>query len=124
MVAVSTAAASSPASARILGPIRTAGCRRTVMTCCSFGRRYLLTAAGPVGPRVGSLIGSQVVDEFSQRGAGVVEYVVGVMDYVCGTGGLGGKVEENEDDDRQRYDLLQHPDYIPAHSSASDAKDQ
>src|SRR5215467_12772020 len=115
-VAVSTPAASSPASAWTLGPIRTAGCRRTVMTCCSFGRRYLLTAAGPVGPRVGSLIGSQVVDEFGQRGAGVVEPVVGVMNYVCGAGGLGGEVEHDEDDDRPRYDLLQHPDHLPAHS--------
>src|SRR5262252_9835423 len=52
-VALSTPATSRPASVRALGPIRTAGCRRTVMTWCSFGRRYLLTAVGPDDTRDG-----------------------------------------------------------------------
>src|SRR5260370_4543492 len=112
-VAVSTAAASSPASARTLGPIRTAGCRRTVMTCCSFGRRYPLTAAGPPPPPVSSLMCSKVVHECGQRGGGRVEPVVGVVNYICGAGGLGGEVEHDEDDDRPRYNLLQHPDHLP-----------
>src|SRR5260370_38323307 len=112
-VAVSTAAASSPASARTLGPIRTAGRRRTGMTCCSFGRRYRLTAAGPPAPRVGSLMCSKVVHECGQRGGGRVEPVVGVGNYICGAGGLGGEVEHDEDADRPRYDLLQHPDHLP-----------
>src|SRR5258708_7507529 len=113
-VAVSTPAASSPASARTLGPIRTAGCRRTVMTCCSFGRRYRLTAAGPVAPRAGSLMSSKGVHEFSQRASGRVEPVVRVMNYICRAGCVGGEVVHDEDDDRPRYDLLQHPDHLPA----------
>src|SRR5580658_3850090 len=60
IVALSTAAASRPASASRLGPRSSAGCLRVVITCCSLGRRYLLTDAGPVVLlRVGTILGSE-----------------------------------------------------------------
>src|ERR1700728_1258341 len=84
-VALSRAATSRPASVRRLGPIRMAGCRRVCMTCCSLGRRYLLTAAGPLAARLVTLIGSERVHECGQRVGGTVQAIICVVDEVPGS---------------------------------------
>src|ERR1700733_10757666 len=109
-VALSRAATSRPASVRRLGPIRMAGCRRVCMTCCSLGRRYLLTAAGPLAARLVTLIGigSERVHECGQRGSGIVHAVIGVVDEAPGSRRLGGDIENDEEHDRPCDDLLHH----------------
>ena len=48
-----------PASVKAIERARMAGCLRTVTTRSSYGKRYLLTAAGPIWPGEINLIWSE-----------------------------------------------------------------
>src|ERR1700683_2995024 len=78
------------------------------MTCCSLGRRYLLTAAGPVIPRDDNRIGSEGIHELGHGVRGIVQAIIGVMDETSCASGLGGNVEDDEEHERPRDDPSQH----------------
>src|ERR1035438_1351644 len=93
-VVPSTRAISTPASAIAIGRMSTAGCLRTVMTWCSCGSRYLLTAAGPALRAAINLIsGSQRVHERGQGIADVLEKIQQTMDGIRCPGRLRDEVK-------------------------------
>src|ERR1039457_805348 len=108
-VVPSTRAMSTPASAIAIGRMSTAGCLRTVMTWCSCGSKYLLTAAGPELRGAINLISrSQRVHERREGIPGFLQKIQQAMDDIRRAGGLREEVKGQEDDDRPGDDLLQH----------------